>query len=137
MNIQELATIREHSVPIKIIILNNGYLGMVRQWQELFWRKRYSQVEMFGPDYVKLAEAYGIPGFRATLTDEVEDVINKMFTVDGPVLAEFKVVKEDNVYPMIPAGQTYHEIIDMPEEKTASTDGEKESDIEMVTITKG
>lgn len=137
MNIQELATIREHSVPIKIIILNNGYLGMVRQWQELFWRKRYSQVEMFGPDYVKLAEAYGIPGFRATLTDEVEDVINKMFTIDGPVLAEFKVVKEDNVYPMIPAGQTYHEIIDMPEEKTVSINGEKESDIEMVTITKG
>jgi acetolactate synthase-1/2/3 large subunit len=86
---------------------------------------------------VKLAEAYGIPGFRATLTDEVEDVINKMFTIDGPVLAEFKVVKEDNVYPMIPAGQTYHEIIDMPEEKTVSINGEKESDIEMVTITKG
>lgn len=137
MNIQELATIRENNVPVKIIILNNGYLGMVRQWQELFWRKRYSQVEMMSPDYVKVAEGYGIPGFRATMTNEVDDVIEKMFSVEGPVLVEFKVVKEDNVYPMIPAGQTYNEIIDTPDEAVDALNGEKETDLEMVTISKG
>jgi acetolactate synthase-1/2/3 large subunit len=137
MNIQELATIREHNVPVKIIIMNNGYLGMVRQWQELFWRKRYSHVEMFGPDFVKLAEAYGIPGFRATLADDVESVVKKMLAIDGPVLVEFKVVKEDNVYPMIPAGQTYHEIIDMPDEITATIEGETKEDLEQITVSKG
>ncbi|MDP1675575.1 MAG: biosynthetic-type acetolactate synthase large subunit [Bacteroidota bacterium] len=137
MNIQELATIREYNVPVKIIILNNGYLGMVRQWQELFWRKRYSHVEMLSPDYVKVAEAYGIPGFRATVTNEVEDVIKQLFATDGPALAEFKVVKEDNVYPMIPAGQTYHEIIDIPNEKSAPIEGEEQTDLEMVTFSKG
>lgn len=137
MNIQELATIREYNVPVKIIILNNGYLGMVRQWQELFWRKRYSHVEMLSPDYVKVAEAYGIPGFRATVTSEVDDVIKQLFETDGPALAEFKVVKEDNVYPMIPAGQTYNEIIDIPNEKSAPIEGEEQTDLEMVTFTKG
>lgn len=137
MNIQELATIREHNVPVKIIIMNNGYLGMVRQWQELFWRKRYSHVEMMGPDYVKLGDAYGIPSFRATLSDEVEETVKKMFATEGPVIVEFKVVKEDNVYPMIPAGQTYHEIIDTPHEQTAPVDDEQESDLELITITKG
>ncbi len=136
MNIQELATIRENNVPVKIIILNNGYLGMVRQWQELFWRKRYSHVEMFGPDYIKLAEAYGIPAYRATLTEEVDDVIKKIFETDGPVLAEFKVIKEENVYPMIPAGQTYNEIMDVPDEAKTSDD-EKAHELELVTTKKG
>ncbi len=137
MNIQELATIRENNVPVKVIILNNGYLGMVRQWQELFWRKRYSHVEMFGPDYVKLAEAYGIPGFRATVTDEVDAVVEKLFSIQGPVLAEFKVVKEDNVYPMIPAGQTYNELMDVPDNELASIEDEQETDLELVTTSKG
>ncbi|MFA6455830.1 MAG: biosynthetic-type acetolactate synthase large subunit [Bacteroidota bacterium] len=137
MNIQELATIREYNVPVKILIMNNGYLGMVRQWQELFWRKRYSHVEMTGPDYVKLAEAYGIPAFRATQTNQVEDIVKQMLAVDGPVLVEFKVMKEENVYPMIPAGQTYNEIIDLPEEASVPTDGEQETDLSMVTTTKG
>lgn len=137
MNIQELATIRENNVPVKVIILNNGYLGMVRQWQELFWRKRYSHVEMFGPDYVKLAEAYGIPGFRATLTDEVDDVVKKIFSIEGPVLAEFNVVKEDNVYPMIPAGQTYNELMDVPDNGQSSIEDEQESDLELVITSKG
>lgn len=136
MNIQELATIREYNVPVKIIILNNGYLGMVRQWQELFWRKRYSHVEMFSPDYVKVAEAYGIPGFRASVTDEVEDVVNALFEIEGPVLAEFKVVKEDNVYPMIPAGQTYNEIMDIPD-GAKTTNDEIENELTLVTIPKG
>ncbi len=110
---------------------------MVRQWQELFWRKRYSHVEMSSPDYVKVAEAYGIPGFRATVTSEVDDVIKQLFAIDGPALAEFKVVKEDNVYPMIPAGQTYHEIIDNPDEKSTAIEGEQEKDLEQITISKG
>ena len=137
MNIQELATIRENNIPVKIIILNNGYLGMVRQWQELFWRKRYSHVEMVGPDYMKLADAYGIPAFRAVVTDEVEDVIHSMLSTEGPVLVEFKVVKEDNVYPMIPAGQTYNEIMDLPDEPTEQTGENEEKNVELMTIAKG
>lgn len=137
MNIQELATIRENNLPIKIIILNNGYLGMVRQWQELFWRKRYSHVEMFGPDFVKVAEAYGIPGYRATTSDEVEGVVKKMLSTEGPVLVEFKVVKEDNVYPMIPAGQTYNEIMDVPDSASSNIEDEKETDLETVITSKG
>ena len=136
MNIQELATIREHSVPLKIIILNNGYLGMVRQWQELFWRKRYSHVDMTGPNYLKLGEAYGIPAYQATMTDEVEGVLAKVFETDGPVIAEFKVVKEDNVYPMIPAGQTYNEIMDVPD-NAKTTNDETEEELTLVTIAKG
>lgn len=138
MNIQEIATCVENKVPVKIFILNNGYLGMVRQWQELFWRKRYSQVAMFGPDYVKLAEAYGCPGFRASTTGEVEEVIRKALAVkEGPVVAEFKVVKEDNVYPMIPAGQTWNEIMDVPEEELSHVEGEDVESEELITVTKG
>jgi len=137
MNIQELATIRENNIPVKIIILNNGYLGMVRQWQELFWRKRYSHVEMFGPDYMKVADAYGIPGVRATTTDEVDGALTTLLSTDGPVLAEFTVVKEDNVYPMIPAGQTYNEIMDIPDDPVNDAGGELEADTAFVTIAKG
>ena len=116
MNVQEMATIVQHKLPIKIIVINNGFLGMVRQWQELFWRKRYSQVELANPDFVKLAEAYGCPAFRATKTGEVEDVLRKALAVtDGPVFVEFQVAQEHNVYPMIPAGQTVHEMIDNPD----------------------
>jgi acetolactate synthase-1/2/3 large subunit len=138
MNIQEIATCVQNKVPVKIFILNNGYLGMVRQWQELFWRKRYSQVAMSSPDFVKLADAYGCPGFRATTTDEVEDVIRKALAVkDGPVIVEFKVVQEDNVYPMIPAGQTWNEIIDVPEAELSSVEGEDVESEELITVTKG
>jgi acetolactate synthase-1/2/3 large subunit len=117
MNLQELATIAEHRLPLKIIIINNGFLGMVRQWQELFWRRRYSQVEMTSPDFVKLAEAFGIPAYRALQSAEVEPAIRRAFEhTDGPVLVEFVVAKEDNVYPMIPAGQSVHEMLDTPDE---------------------
>lgn len=109
---------------------------MVRQWQELFWRKRYSHVEMSGPDYLKLADAYGIPAYRATLTEEVDDVIQKIFATEGPVLAEFKVLKEDNVYPMIPAGQTYNEIMDVPDDAKMTGD-ENKDELTLVTISKG
>lgn len=115
MNSQEMATIVQHKLPIKIFVINNGFLGMVRQWQELFWRRRYSQVQLANPDFVKLAEAYGCPAFRATKTSEVEGIIRRVMEYnEGPVFVEFAVAREDNVYPMIPAGQTVHEMLDTP-----------------------
>lgn len=116
MNIQELATIAHNNLPIKIFIINNGYLGMVRQWQELFWKKRYSHTKISSPDFVKCAESYGIPGQRVTSPMEVEGAIKAALKhKDGPTLIEFVVEKEENVYPMIPAGQTVNEIMDCPE----------------------
>ncbi len=116
MNIQEMATLVEHRVPLKIFIINNGYLGMVRQWQELFWKRRYSHVALLNPDFVKLAEAYGARGMRATTTSEIESVIQQALAYnDGPVVVEFKVVQEDNVFPMIPSGQSVSEMIDIPD----------------------
>jgi acetolactate synthase-1/2/3 large subunit len=106
MNIQELATAVQYHLPVKIIILNNGYLGMVRQWQELFFRKHYSATEMSAvPDFVKLAEAYGAVGLRATHPREVEPTLKKAFSINKPVLVDFVVAGEENVYPMVPAGQ--------------------------------
>ena len=106
MNMQELATCSLEGIAIKVFIMNNGYLGMVRQWQELFWDKRYSHVEMGQwPDFVKLAEAYGATGMRLedkhTLVKDMQDAIR----TDGPVLVDVRVTKEENTYPMIPAGQ--------------------------------
>jgi acetolactate synthase-1/2/3 large subunit len=106
MNIQELATCAHEGIAIKVFIMNNGYLGMVRQWQELFWDRRYSHVEMGQyPDFVKLAEAYGATGIRLadkrTLVSDVREALN----TDGPVLADVRVTREENTYPMIPAGQ--------------------------------
>ncbi|MBN2332841.1 MAG: biosynthetic-type acetolactate synthase large subunit [Deltaproteobacteria bacterium] len=106
MNIQELATVVQYQLPVKVIILNNGYLGMVRQWQELFFAKHYSATEMVSvPDFVKLAEAYGAVGLRATRPAEVVPVLEQAFAVDKPVLVDVVVAKEENVYPMVPAGQ--------------------------------
>ncbi len=115
MNAQELSTIAEHNLPVRMFILNNGFLGMVRQWQELFWRKRYSHTYLKSPDFVTLAAAHGIPGIRVTKNEEVDEAINKALDTDGPIIVEFAVVKEDNVYPMIPAGQTVNDMIDNPE----------------------
>jgi acetolactate synthase-1/2/3 large subunit len=115
MNSQEMATIVEHRLPIKIFVINNGFLGMVRQWQELFWRRRYSQVELANPDFVKLAEAYGARGMRVRASDQVEAAVKEALEYrDGPILVEFVVEREDNVYPMIPANQTVAEMLDMP-----------------------
>ncbi len=105
MNIQELATAVQYHLPVKIMILNNGYLGMVRQWQGLFYNKNYSGTDMsHAPDFVKLAQAYGAKGFRASAPDEVEDTIAKGLKTPGPVIMEFIIEKEENVYPMVPAG---------------------------------
>lgn len=105
MNIQELATIVQYQLPVKIIILNNGYLGMVRQWQELFHNKRYSQTEMIPvPDFVKLAAAYGIKGLRVQRTEDVRSVLEEAIKYPGPVIIDCVVAKDENVFPMVPAG---------------------------------
>jgi len=105
MNIQEMATAVQSGLPVKIVILNNGYMGMVRQWQELFYGKRYVSTCMdCAPDFVKLAEAYGAVGLRATTPEEVESVLAEGLKIQGPVIMDFVVEREEGVYPMVPAG---------------------------------
>ena len=112
MNMQELATCAQEGIAIKVFIMNNGYLGMVRQWQELFWDKRYSQVDTGQwPDFVKLADAYGATGMRfedkRTLVSDIREAI----ATDGPVLVDIRVTREENTYPMIPAGQAARDMV--------------------------
>ncbi len=112
MNIQELSTVARLNIPVKIAILNNGYLGMVRQWQELFYNKRYSSVNLNGnPDFVKLAEAYGAKGFLVEKKEDVRPTIDKAFSIKGPVIMDFRVDPNENVFPMVPAGQAIHRMI--------------------------
>jgi acetolactate synthase-1/2/3 large subunit len=112
MNIQELITAVCNELPVKVAILNNGYLGMVRQWQELFYNKNYCQTCLSAaPDFVKLAEAYGAVGLRAVTPDEVEPVIKKALEIPKPVIMDFVVDKEENVYPMVPAGKPINEML--------------------------
>jgi acetolactate synthase-1/2/3 large subunit len=112
MNIQEMATLVQNRLPVKIVILNNNFLGMVRQWQELFFEKRYSSTCLELPiDYNKLAEAYGAKGFRASKPEEVESVIRQGFAEPGPVIMEFMVDREEKVMPMVPAGASLNEMV--------------------------
>jgi acetolactate synthase I/II/III large subunit len=112
MNTQELATCRAHDIPVKAIIMNNGYLGMVRQWQELFWDKRYSNVDMGDwPDWVKLAEGYGATGVRLTDKTTLVDDLRAAIATPGPVVVDVRVTREENTYPMIPAGSAAREMV--------------------------
>ncbi|HQO03248.1 MAG TPA: thiamine pyrophosphate-dependent enzyme, partial [Spirochaetota bacterium] len=113
MNIQELIVAVQHRLPVIIAILNNGFLGMVRQWQELFYDKRYSNTCIgFQPDFVKLAEAYGAAGIRIEKKEDVVDAIKKALSIkDRPIILDFNVDKEENVYPMVPAGKSVKEMI--------------------------
>ncbi|GAB6886893.1 biosynthetic-type acetolactate synthase large subunit [Desulfothermus okinawensis JCM 13304] len=112
MNIQELATAVWYNLPVKIIILNNSYLGMVRQWQELFYNRNYSATHLeYNPDFVKLAEAYGAEGFRATKPSEVEDVLKRALKSKKTCVIDMVVEKEENVYPMVPAGASLSEML--------------------------
>ncbi len=113
----ELATAVQERVPIRIAIINNGYLGMVRQWQEFFYEKRYAATPLVNPDFCKLAAAYDIPAFRVTRREEVIPTVQKAREVDGPVLIDFIVEKEDIVYPMVPAGADLHAMIRRPVEQ--------------------
>jgi len=112
MNMQEIATMRQERLPVKLAIFNNGYLGMVRQWQQFFHGRRYSQTPIWSPDYVKLADAYGIPGWRVEHADEIAGAIDSALRTDGPALVEFVIEQEANVFPMIPPGATLSDVIE-------------------------
>jgi acetolactate synthase-1/2/3 large subunit len=112
MNVQELATCRTHDIPVKTVIMNNGYLGMVRQWQELFWDRRYSNVDMGNwPDWVKLAEAFGVTGIRLTDKRTLLHDLREALATPGPVVVDVRVTREENTYPMIPAGAAAREMV--------------------------
>jgi acetolactate synthase-1/2/3 large subunit len=111
MNIQELITVVENKLPVKVAILNNSFLGMVRQWQQLFYGKRYSATPMTAPDFVKLADAYGALGLRATKPEEVVPVIQEALNTPRPVIMDFRVEPEECVMPMVPAGKAMHEML--------------------------
>lgn len=113
MTLQELAAAVEHKLPIKIILLNNQYLGMVRQWQELFWNGRYSGVDIsVQPDFKMLAEAYGAEGMRVKHPDEVDGALARAMEInDRPTLIDFQINPQENVFPMIPAGQSIEEMM--------------------------
>jgi acetolactate synthase-1/2/3 large subunit len=115
MTMAELATLVENKIPVKFAIMNNGFLGMVRQWQELFYDRSYVATNYTAnPDFVKLADAFGMLGLRVTDKTQVRSAIEKAMEYDGPALIDFVVEEEENVYPMIPAGQTIHELIEEP-----------------------
>lgn len=114
MNIQELATVVQEKLPLKIAILNNGYLGMVRQWQQLFFEGRYSGTPLLGPDFAKVAEAYGITGLTVREKGEVAPAIEKALAINGPVLIDFRVEQEENVYPMVAPGAAVADMIRRP-----------------------
>jgi len=111
MNIQELGTCVCNKINVKVAILNNGYLGMVRQWQELFYKRRYSQVCITSPDFVKLAESYGALGIKVTKKEEVRPAIEKALETENTVFIDFHIEPEENVYPMVPAGEAINRII--------------------------
>ena len=114
MTITELATAVQENANIKIAIINNGYLGMVRQWQQLFYDARYIETPISSPDYVKLSEAYGLKGFRVSSRKDIPNIVKDAQNIDGPVLIEFVVEKHDMVYPMVPAGANLDEMISRP-----------------------
>ncbi|HEY5639065.1 MAG TPA: thiamine pyrophosphate-dependent enzyme, partial [Dehalococcoidia bacterium] len=114
MTLQELATIAEYNWPIKFAIINNGTLGMVRQWQELFYQNNTVSTPLKNPDFVKLAEAFGVKGLRAERKEEVASVIHAAMEHDGPVVVDFRVTYDENIYPMVPPGASLDETIDLP-----------------------
>lgn len=121
MNIQEMATAVQYNLPVKVVLLNNGFLGMVRQWQEMFYGKRYSQTNMtYTPDFVKLAEAYGWAGLRTDSPAEVETVLRQGISTPGPVLMDFRVDREEGVYPMVRPGAYIGDMTLYPREKGIS-----------------
>ncbi|SHE79437.1 biosynthetic-type acetolactate synthase large subunit [Desulforamulus putei] len=111
MNIQELATAVDYDLPVNVAIMNNGYLGMVRQWQEMFYNRRYSHTEIKNPDFVKLAEAYGAEGYQATRKEEVAEVLQAAIQSRKPVLMDFVIEREENVLPFVPPGKALNEML--------------------------
>ena len=117
MTIQELATIVQERLAVKVAIMHNGYLGMVRQWQELFYGKRYVATPLSAPDFVKIAEAYGIPALRVKHKEEVVPAIEKAMEEQGPFLIDFMIEPEENVYPMVPPGASLAEVLEAPKKE--------------------
>jgi acetolactate synthase-1/2/3 large subunit len=111
MNIQELATCVANKINVKVAILNNGYLGMVRQWQELFYKKRYSYTAIYNPDFVRLAESFGATGIRVSKKEEVRPALEKAIGIENTVFIDFQIEPEENVYPMVPAGEAIDKMI--------------------------
>ena len=112
MTAQEMMLMQQYKLPVKILLLNNSYLGMVRQWQELFNDRRYSYVDMeYNPDFMKLAEAYGVKGVKIQMHDELHTKLADAIRSDEGVLIECVVEREENVYPMIPAGKTVADMV--------------------------
>ena len=111
MNIQELATCVANKINVKVAILNNGYLGMVRQWQELFYKKRYSYTTLYNPDFVKLAESFGAVGIRVSKKEDVRPAIEKALATENTVFIDFPIEPEENVYPMVPAGEAINKML--------------------------
>ena len=119
MTIQELATMVQERLAIKIAVMNNGYLGMVRQWQELFYERRYVATPLMNPDFLKVADAYGISALRVKKRSEVIPAIQRAMEHDGPFLIDFMIEPEENVYPMVPPGATLAQVIEGPKKKAA------------------
>ena len=115
MTFQEIATMVDEHLPVKMAIMNNGFLGMVRQWQELFYGNNYVSVAMSQPDFLKLADAYGIHGIRVTDQSQVDDALREAAAYPGPVILDFRVEAEGNVFPMVPAGASLSETIEAPQ----------------------
>jgi acetolactate synthase-1/2/3 large subunit len=111
MNSQELATAVHYNLPVKVAIINNGYLGMVRQWQELFYNRRYAYTEITGPDFVKLAEAYGAAGMRVTKKSEIREAMEEALRIPKPVVIDFPIEREENVLPMVPPGEPINKML--------------------------
>jgi acetolactate synthase-1/2/3 large subunit len=111
MNIQELATLRQEGVSLKVAIMNNGYLGMVRQWQQFFHSRNYSETPISGPDYVQLAAAYGLTGIRVTERAEIDSAVKRAMETEGTVIIDFVIESEANVYPMVAPGSAITSMI--------------------------
>jgi acetolactate synthase-1/2/3 large subunit len=114
MTLCELATAAQENINVNIALINNSYLGMVRQWQEFFYEERYNSTPMHNPDFVKLAEAYGVAALRVTRREDIPAAVATAQSINGPTLVEFQVEKSDVVYPMVPAGADLHAMIRRP-----------------------
>ena len=110
MTLQELGTIFQQQLAVKIVVLNNEFLGMVRQWQQLFFDKRYASTEMINPNFLMIAQAYGIAAKKVDKREELDAAVAEMMAADGPYFLEVRVEKEDNVFPMIPTGASVSDI---------------------------
>jgi acetolactate synthase-1/2/3 large subunit len=133
MNIQEMSTLAQYKLPVKVFILNNQYMGMVRQWQELQYEGRYSESYTAAlPDFVRLAEAFGAEGLRIDKPSQVDDAIKKMIASPKPMIVDCRVDPAENVFPMIPSGAAHNEMLLGPGEKTASAGAADEDGMVLV-----